>query len=96
MYNIRLKPFCSQPTNNHLRGWVEDRDSKETLMEFHNTAAVDEGALAFVALMPEVFNFLNLVSREHELARLILDRWNELRMQLKLDATPQSVKDAVA
>lgn len=95
MYKIWLKPCCSQPSNNHLRCSVEDEETNKTLMEFHNTAAVDEATLAFVAHMPEILDFLNLVAREHKMADLLLTDIDNYTFLLKKEATPKR-KEEVA
>lgn len=91
MLAVRLMPLGSQATPMHLRGWLEDPNTGDTLLEFHNTATVNEEVLAFAALMPEILDFLHLSKHEFKLADLLLDRLYQVRLLLESDAAPKKV-----
>lgn len=94
MLNVRLKPLGSQATPAHLRGWVEDPKTGNTLLEFHNHATVNEAVLAFTALMPEVMDFLQMCSTHGGVAELLIDRMYQIRQQLENDANPKPKEEA--
>jgi len=89
MLNVTLKPLGSQATPAHLRGWVNDPKTDDMLMEFSNTCTVNEATLAFVVMMPEILDFLQMLTHENTLADLLLDRMYQIRMQLERDAVPE-------
>lgn len=89
MLNVTLKPLGSQATPAHLRGWVNDPKTDETLMEFSNTCTVSEATLAFTVLMPEIIDFLQMSAHENTVAELLLDRMYQIRMRLERDAVPE-------
>ena len=86
MLNVTLKPLNSQLSPAHLRGWVTDPKTGDTLLEFSNNCEVNEAILAFTALMPEIVDFLQLASHEHPMADQLLDRMYQIRSQLESDA----------
>lgn len=95
MLHVRLRPLGSQPSPAHLRGLVNDPDNGDPLLEFHNTATVNEAVLAFTVLMPEILDYLHLAKHECKVADLLLDRMYQIRQQLENEANPKP-KEEVA
>lgn len=87
MFQAKLMPLGSQDDPGLLRGWVEDLETGNTLLEFHNFAKVDEGTLAFALLMPEIMDYLHLAKHNCKVADLLIDRFYEVRGQLEKSAT---------
>jgi predicted DNA-binding ribbon-helix-helix protein len=89
MLNVIIRPMMENvPESAFLRGWVTDPKTDNTVLEVGNTNIAETRVLAFIALMPEIEEFLARASNESSLARLLLDKWLDKQCDLMAGLLP--------